>query len=91
MLKRIYINNYKCLVNFDLPLKELTLFSGANGAGKTAILDAIFALHRLLGGSAKVGDPEIFPARTLTCWQSLAYAGFRAGGGAGRRYANLRT
>ena len=70
MLKRIYINNYKCLVNFDLPLKELTLFAGANGAGKTAILDAVFALHRLLGGSAKVGDPEIFPARTLTRWQS---------------------
>ena len=70
MLKRIYIDNYKCLVNFDLPLKELTLFSGANGAGKTAILDAVFALHRLLGGSAKVGDPEIFPARTLTRWQS---------------------
>ena len=70
MLKRIYIDNYKCLVNFDLPLQELTLLAGANGAGKTAILDAMFALRRLLGGVAKVTDPEIFPVRTLTRWQS---------------------
>lgn len=76
MLKRIYIDNYKCLVNFDLPLEELTLFSGVNGAGKTAILDAIFALHRLLGGAAKVTDPEIFPARTLTRWQSRRVQAF---------------
>ena len=80
MLKRIYIDNYKCLVNFDLPLKELTLFAGANGAGKTAILDAIFALRQLLGGSAKVADPkadpEIFSARTLTRWQSRRVQAF---------------
>ena len=39
MLQRLYVDNYKCLVNFDLPLQELTLLLGPNGAGKTSVLD----------------------------------------------------
>ena len=32
MIKRIYIDNYKCFVNFELRLQELTLLVGRNGA-----------------------------------------------------------
>lgn len=70
MIKRLYIDNYKSLVNFELPLKELTLLLGPNGVGKTSVLDVMFALRRLLSGEAKIMDPDAFPPRTLTRWQA---------------------
>jgi predicted ATPase len=70
MLRKLYVDNYKCLVNFELPLQELSLLLGPNGVGKTSVLDVLFALRQLLGGVAKVTDPEAFPTRTLTRWQS---------------------
>ena len=70
MFKRLYVDNYKCLVNFDLPLQDLTLLLGRNGTGKTSVLDIMFALRELLGGKARITDPGIFPASTLTGWQS---------------------
>jgi len=70
MFKRLYVDNYKCLVNFELPLQELSLLLGPNGVGKTSVLDVIFALRQLLGGVAKVTDPDIFPTSSLTRWQS---------------------
>ncbi len=69
MLHRLYVDNYKCLVNFDLPLRELSLLLGPNGAGKTSVLDIVFALRRLLGEGARITDTDVFPTRTLTRWQ----------------------
>lgn len=69
MLKRIYIDNYKCFVNFELRLDELTLLVGQNGAGKTGVLDAVFALRRLLEGTSRVTNRDIFPPSSLTRWQ----------------------
>lgn len=69
MIKRLYIDNYKSLVNFELRLGELTLLLGRNGVGKTSVLDVMFALQRLLTGEGKVTDKEVFPPRTLTRWQ----------------------
>ena len=69
MLQRLYVDNYKCLVNFDLPLQELSLLLGRNGAGKTSVLDVVFALRRLLGEGARITDSDVFPTRTLTRWQ----------------------
>ena len=69
MLKRIYVNNYKCLLNFELRFQELTLLIGQNGAGKTAVFDVLYALRRLLEGRARVTDRDVFPFSTLTRWQ----------------------
>jgi predicted ATPase len=69
MLKRLYVDNYRCLVNFRLELQELTLLVGPNGSGKSSVLDVLFALRQLLSGVGKVTDPEIFPTRSLTRWQ----------------------
>lgn len=68
MLKRIYADNYKCLVNFELRLAELVVLVGPNGAGKSAVCDLLFALRQLLSGKAVVTAPEVFPTRTLTRW-----------------------
>ena len=71
MIERIYIHNYKCLVNFDLQIKNPTvLLFGANGVGKTAVLDVMFGLRQLLAGDAKVTDRVAFHPSTLTRWQT---------------------
>lgn len=69
MIRRLYIDNYKSLVNFELKLEELSLLLGPNGVGKTALLDALFAVRQLLTGTAKVTDAGVFPSATLTRWQ----------------------
>jgi len=69
VIKRLYVDNYKSLVNFELQLTELTLLLGPNGVGKTAVLDVMFGVRRLLSGQAKVTDTDAFPTSTLTRWQ----------------------
>ena len=54
MFKRLYIDNYKCFVNFTLDIQELTLLIGYNGTGKTSVLDIMYALRELLSGRAKI-------------------------------------
>ena len=70
MFKRLYIDNYKCFVNFTLDIQELTLLIGYNGTGKTSVLDIMYALRELLSGRAKISDPKIFPPDSITAWQS---------------------
>ncbi len=70
MIKRLYIDNYKSLVNFELRLHGLTLLLGPNGVGKTSVLDVMFAIRQLLAGVAKVSDKGIFATPTLTRWQT---------------------
>ena len=41
MLTRVLCENYRSLEHFELDLSELTVLVGANGAGKSAVLDAI--------------------------------------------------
>jgi predicted ATPase len=74
MIRRIYIDNYKCLVNFELKLQELTLLTGSNGAGKTCVLEVILALRQLLTESAKLPDKRggrhvVFKPSTLNRWR----------------------
>ncbi len=77
MLKSIYVDNYKSLVDFDLQLQELTLLVGQNGAGKTAVLDVVYALRKLLEGTAKVTDRGVFPPSSLTRWEQRDVQCFR--------------
>lgn len=71
MLRRIYIDNYKCFVNFTLELKELTLLTGVNGVGKSAVLDVLEGVQRVLMKRGKVFDRGMFSGKTLTRWQSV--------------------
>jgi len=53
MLKRLYIHNYKCLVNFEFKVDEdeyyrhWALLIGKNGAGKSSIAEVLDVLHRV--------------------------------------------
>ena len=67
MLKRIYIDNFRCLVNFELRLAAINLLLGANGPGKTSVFDVLRSLQEFILGNARIHD--VFPATELTRWQ----------------------
>ena len=70
MIQRLYVNNYKCLVNFELHLQELSLLLGQSGVGKTSVLDIVFSLRRLLSGDARITDTAL-QSRSLTDRKSV--------------------
>ena len=68
MLKHVYIDNFRCLVNFELSLGPQQLILGLNGTGKSTLLEALSALKQLVTGNAH--PDAVFPERTRTRWQS---------------------
>lgn len=57
MIDRLYINNFRSLQNFELPVKGLpsALLTGKNGTGKSSIGFALEILQRIGRGDNRVG------------------------------------
>lgn len=74
MLTRIYIDNYKCFVNFTFKPQAKQLVLGVNGTGKSTFLDALRAIRdfAVLGGKVD----EFFNQGTRTRWQTLTQQSF---------------
>lgn len=75
MLKRLYVHNYKCLVNFEINFdQDISLFLGANGSGKTSVFSALHELQKFIISHIRLDDKrldtkdQIFKASTLTRW-----------------------
>lgn len=68
MLTRLYVDNFRALVNTDLPLARRSLLMGSNGTGKSTFGDVLTRLQWMLLGQAKTDD--IFTVDTLTRWQT---------------------
>lgn len=67
MLKRLYVHNYKCLVNFEINFdKDISLFLGANGSGKSTVFEVLTKLHRVIIDEEKVEN--IFDFNDLPRW-----------------------
>ncbi|HXC43524.1 MAG TPA: AAA family ATPase [Candidatus Dormibacteraeota bacterium] len=64
MLTRIYIDNFRCFVNFEYKPERKQLLLGANGSGKSSLLDAIRYVKSFIAG-----DENPFTASTRTRWQ----------------------
>jgi len=58
VIRRLYIHNFRCLENFELPIagKPSALLIGKNGAGKTTVGLALEILQRIARGTNRVGD-----------------------------------
>lgn len=58
VIRRLYINNFRCLENFELPIsgQPSVLLIGKNGAGKTTVGLALEILQRIARGTNRVGD-----------------------------------
>ncbi|MGZ4968481.1 MAG: AAA family ATPase [Methylobacter sp.] len=55
MLKRLYVHNYKCLVNFEINFdKDISLFLGANGSGKSTVFEVLTKLRRIIIDEEKI-------------------------------------
>lgn len=65
MLKRLYVNNYKTLINFDFKIdsdeyyKHSALFIGKNGAGKTSIAEVLQIFQKIGKGQGNLLETEI--------------------------------
>src|SRR5713226_8479385 len=58
VIRRLYVHNFRCLENFELPVSGLSsaLLIGKNGAGKTTVGLALETLQRIARGTNRVGD-----------------------------------
>lgn len=58
MIRRLYVHNFRCLENFELPISGLSsaLLIGKNGSGKTTVGFALEILQRIARGTNRVGD-----------------------------------
>ncbi len=74
MLKRLYANNYRCLVNFELNFDELSLLVGPNGGGKSTLFDLLYKIRHLIVDNAKVS--EVFPPEDITAWGNKSEQSF---------------
>jgi predicted ATPase len=45
MLTRLYVNNFRCMVNFECNFKHTQLILGPNGGGKTTLFDVLAILR----------------------------------------------
>ena len=68
MLTRLYVDNFLCLVNFELTLDETNVLLGPNGSGKTSVLQVLRRIQALVVQGAKVN--EVFPASDLSLTQN---------------------
>ena len=50
MLTRIDLRLFKCFESLKLPLRPLTLLSGANASGKSSVMQALVLLHQTMRG-----------------------------------------
>jgi predicted ATPase len=67
MLKRLYVHNYKCLVNFEINFdKDISLFLGANGSGKSTVFEVLTKLRRVIIDEEKVEN--VFNEDDLPRW-----------------------
>ena len=48
MLTRIDLRHFKCFETLELPLRPLTLLSGANASGKSTVMQALVLLHQTM-------------------------------------------
>jgi predicted ATPase len=58
VIRRLYVHNFRCLENFELPVsgKSSVLPIGNNGAGKTTVGLALEILQKIARGTNRVGD-----------------------------------
>jgi len=65
MINEIYIDNFRCLNNFQIKPEGFQLLLGDNGSGKTSVLDAIRCIQRLMRNDHV---ENIFKKNSLTVW-----------------------
>ena len=66
MLKRVYVNNFRCMVNFEQTFSGINLLMGPNGAGKSTLFDVLYRVRQFIADGEKASD--IYPLSDFTNW-----------------------
>ena len=68
MIERLFVDNFRCFVNFEWKPGKLALLLGENGSGKTSIIDVLWGVQALIC----LGDDvrSWFPSATRTQWDT---------------------
>jgi len=66
MITRLYTDNFKTLVNFALSLGPMNLLLGANGSGKSTVLETIRLIRSFVCEDET--STELFPTSSLCRW-----------------------
>lgn len=74
MIRRLYVDNYRTLVDFTWEPAPEELVLGVNGSGKTAVLDAIDIIRYWAWNWTKI--EENFDRDSLTRWKDRSTARF---------------
>jgi energy-coupling factor transporter ATP-binding protein EcfA2 len=62
-IARLYVDNYRCFVNFELRPGRRSLLLGYNGSGKSSVFDVLRAIKALVHENADTTD--VFPTDTV--------------------------
>ena len=66
MITRLYVNNYRSLVAFEMRFDSMNVFCGANGSGKSSMFDAIQFICALATGTCFLGGLSGTRGRTVS-------------------------
>jgi len=65
MIERIYIDNFRCLTDFELRLSYLSLLLGGNGTGKSSVFDVLASIQQFVTGHSVA---QAFSPEDMTKW-----------------------
>lgn len=69
MLKSLYVDNYKTLVNFKIEFLRINILLGRSGTGKSTIFELLAHISDLIFGRKRVA--ECFAPATCTKWAEM--------------------
>ncbi len=67
MIQRLYVDNFRTLVNFEWKPGKLALLLGSNGSGKTSVLETLWLLRSLVVNQEEVR--RCFPSTSRPRWE----------------------
>ena len=69
MISRIYVDNFRTLLNFEMKLDQTNLIFGPNGSGKSSVFSVLRRLQQFIKGDCRIDGA--FAASDLTRWQDM--------------------
>jgi predicted ATPase len=66
MITRIFVDNFRTLVNFEWKPGKLALLLGGNGSGKSSVVDALWGIRALVSHQSELR--RFFPSASRARW-----------------------